>query len=62
MHESRLDFLFHPESEAQAHLREAGFPVYPSIGRAARAISKFIQYHEWHQKGRKPVASSSMDN
>jgi len=39
-------------AEAHARLREAGFPVYPSISRAASAISKFIQYHEHHQGGR----------
>jgi len=38
-------------SEAHARLSKAGFPVYPSIRRAARAMSKFIQYHEWRQKG-----------
>jgi len=36
---------------AEAHLRlsEAGFPVYPSVGRAATAINKVVQYHEHHQ-------------
>jgi len=37
-------------SEAHVRLSEAGFPVYPSITRAADAISKFIQYHQWHQR------------
>ena len=32
-------------SDAQTALSKAGFPVYPSISRAANAISKFIQYH-----------------
>ena len=36
-------------AEAYDRLREAGFPVYPSISRAASAVSKFIQYHEHHQ-------------
>jgi len=37
-------------SEAQTALYKAGFPVYPSVSRAATAISKFIQYHEQHQR------------
>jgi acyl-CoA synthetase (NDP forming) len=32
-------------SEAQVALYQAGFPVYPSINRAANAISKFVQYY-----------------
>ena len=27
-------------------LHRAGFPVYPSVGRAASAISRFIRYHQ----------------
>ncbi|HEX74974.1 MAG TPA: hypothetical protein G4O12_00170 [Dehalococcoidia bacterium] len=37
-------------SEVHVRLREAGFPVYPSISRAASAINKFIQYQQWHQQ------------
>jgi acyl-CoA synthetase (NDP forming) len=37
-------------SEEQAKLCEAGFAVYPSFSRAAGAINKYIQYHQWHQK------------
>ena len=44
-------------SEAQSRLREAGFAVYPSIGRAASAINKVIEYHEWRQKATKGIAS-----
>lgn len=33
--------------EMQGKLVEAGFAVYPSIGRAASAISRVIQYYEW---------------
>ncbi len=32
--------------ELQRDCLEAGLPVYPTIGRAARAISKLIQYHD----------------
>ena len=36
---------------AEAHVRlcEAGFAVYPSVQRAAGAISKLIQYHQWRE-------------
>ena len=44
-------------SEAQSRLREAGFAVYPTIGRAASAINKVIEYHEWRQKATKGIAS-----
>jgi len=27
-------------------LLKAGFPVYPTMGRAAQAINQFINYHE----------------
>jgi len=37
-------------SEAQLTLYKAGFPVYPSVRRAANAISKLIQYHHWQQR------------
>ncbi|MDY6853322.1 MAG: CoA-binding protein [Thermodesulfobacteriota bacterium] len=30
---------------AQERFASAGFPVYPTVGRAANAISKFIEYH-----------------
>lgn len=45
-----LHGIITPESqrvafEKQAVLYKAGFPVFPSIGRAANAISKFIRYH-----------------
>ena len=36
-------------AQAQARLCEAGFAVYPSIGRAASAISELIQYHQWRK-------------
>ena len=32
-------------SEIQIALTEAGFPVYPSVSRAANAIAKFVQYY-----------------
>jgi len=35
-------------SETQRRLCEAGFAVYPSIKRAASAVSKFIQHNEQH--------------
>ena len=38
--------------EVYGTLREAGLPVYPSVGRAASAINKCIQYHEQHQNNR----------
>ena len=38
--------------EARARLCEAGFAVYPSTERAANAINKRIQYHEWHKRNR----------
>ena len=31
--------------EGQARCTEAGFPVYPTIARAAQALSQFIRYH-----------------
>ena len=37
-------------TEAYMRLRKAGFPMYTSIRQAAKAINKFIQYHEWRQK------------
>ncbi len=37
-------------SQAQSRLCEAGFAVFPSIGRAASAINKVIEYHEWCQR------------
>lgn len=36
-------------SEAHVRLSEAGFPVYPSLRRAASAINRFIEYHAWYQ-------------
>lgn len=33
-------------TEVQGLCLEAGFPVYPSIGRAAQAIVQLISYHE----------------
>ena len=39
-------------SRAQSRLCEAGFAVYSSIGRAASAINKLIEYHEWRQGSR----------
>ena len=35
--------------EAHVRLCEAGFAVYPSIERAASAINKVIQYHQWRE-------------
>jgi acyl-CoA synthetase (NDP forming) len=32
--------------QLQEELQQAGVPVYPTVGRAAHAISKFIGYHE----------------
>ncbi|MDY7019073.1 MAG: CoA-binding protein [Chloroflexota bacterium] len=32
--------------ELQQILIDAGIPVYPTVGRAARALSRFIKYHE----------------
>ena len=37
-------------SEAYTRLCDAGFPVYPSFRRAASAISRFIEYHQWYQR------------
>ena len=34
-------------SEVRMTLCQAGFPVFPSVGRAANAINKCIQYSEW---------------
>ncbi len=39
-------------SEVQGRLQAAGFTVYPSIKRAASAINKFIEYHEWRRNNR----------
>ncbi|MDD5289278.1 MAG: hypothetical protein PHY28_09250, partial [Dehalococcoidales bacterium] len=36
-------------SEAQDKLSEAGFPVYPSIQRAAVAISRYVDYCDRHR-------------
>ncbi|MDY6856319.1 MAG: hypothetical protein SWO11_16795 [Thermodesulfobacteriota bacterium] len=36
---------------AQESLTSCGFPVYPTIPRAANAINKFLSYHQWHQHG-----------
>ena len=36
-------------SQAATTLIKAGFPVYPSINRAAKAINRFIQYNEWRR-------------
>jgi len=33
-------------SEVQVQCLEAGFPVYPTMGRAARAINHMISYYE----------------
>jgi acyl-CoA synthetase (NDP forming) len=33
-------------SEAEAALYKAGIPVFPSVSQAARAIAKFIDYHQ----------------
>ena len=44
-------------SEANARLCEAGFPVYPSLRRAASAINRFIEYNAWYRENRM-VASS----
>ena len=46
-----LDFVISVEAkklalEAQSALVEAGFAVFPSVSRAATAISQFIQYHQ----------------
>jgi acyl-CoA synthetase (NDP forming) len=38
-------------SEVQVDCLEAGFPVYPAMGRAARAISHVISWHESHGFG-----------
>jgi hypothetical protein len=35
-----------PLFQMQQKCYEAGLPVYPSVGRAAQAISKSISYHE----------------
>lgn len=40
-----IDFVFHP-IEMQGKCLEAGFAVYPSIGTAARAISRVVTYGE----------------
>ena len=38
-------------SEVEALIYKAGLPVFPSVGQAARATAKFIQYHQ----GRKVI-------
>jgi len=38
-------------SEVQLDCLEAGFPVYPTMGRAARAITHMISWHESHGFG-----------
>ena len=35
---------------AQQQLAAAGYPVYPTVARAAKAISRFIDYHNNHQR------------
>lgn len=35
--------------EARQHLIEAGLPVFPTVGRAARALRRFMAYHEQRQ-------------
>lgn len=44
-------------SEVYALLNEVGLPVYPSIKRAAMAISRFLRYHEWHRSVKKNDAA-----
>ena len=51
LHLSATDEAKQLASQAAARLSKAGFPVYPSIERAARAMRKFIQYQEWRQEG-----------
>jgi hypothetical protein len=36
-------------SEVQGQCLEAGFPVYPTMGRAARAINHMVSYYESRQ-------------
>ena len=36
----------------QRRCNETGLPLYPSIGRTANAISKFIKYYEDHMQGK----------
>ena len=40
------DWKWQALMEGQRKLSEAGFPVYPSISRAARALSRVLEYHE----------------
>lgn len=45
-----LEFVFNPRSIAVVGATEAGFPVYPTVGRAALAIGRFLQYHQARSK------------
>ena len=47
LHSHATDEAKQLASEAQVKLSEVGFPVYPSVKRAATAISRFMQYREW---------------
>ena len=40
--------------KTQRDLIAAGIPVYLSLQRATRALSKFIGYHEFHTKASAP--------
>ncbi|MFH1350774.1 MAG: CoA-binding protein [Pseudomonadota bacterium] len=53
LHYHATDEAMELASEARLRLGEAGVPVYPSVPRAASALNKFIQHHQWLSKTRK---------
>ena len=52
LHSDVTDDAIEFSLEVRARLCEAGFAVYPSTRRAASAINKRIQYHEWRERNR----------
>jgi acyl-CoA synthetase (NDP forming) len=45
-----VSFIPGQRGQVQQELLKEGIPVYFSLERASRAIGKFLQYHEFHQK------------
>ena len=45
-----VSFVPGQRGQVQQELLKEGIPVYFSLERASRAIGKFLQYHEFHQK------------
>ena len=56
LHSQATDEARELASEAHVELHKAGFPVYPSTSRAANAINKLIQYHEWHRRSKQDAS------